>query len=163
VTPKPVATPKPPTPVTPKPVATPKPVTRKPVARRKPAPAPVARQPAPFAKPKPTPTARHVARGPARSHPRHAATKHRPQRHHAAPKPAPVKPVERTPEGSPADPLAVRAVAATASLPAQVTRSDGSDSSRLLVLAAVAMVLVAGLSMSLLRLLFQLASPQRGA
>jgi hypothetical protein len=84
--------------------------------------------------------------------------KPRPQ-HRAPPRPVLVKPIERT---TPADYLAVMSTPVKANLPAEPAGSAGSQSSHLLVLGAVALVLVAALSMSLLRLLLQASSPRRG-
>jgi hypothetical protein len=64
----------------------------------------------------------------------------------------------RTPE----DFSAERATAAITSLPARVTEPNGSDPGRLLAGAAAAMVILAALSASMLRLLLQRARTRGG-
>ena len=87
------------------------------------------------------------------------------RRRHAAPKAAPFTVVEHrdTPESMPAESPTLTRVAAKASLTTADPRSHDSQSGRLLVAAAVALMLVGVLSMSLLRLLLQLTSRPRGA
>ena len=84
--------------------------------------------------------------------------------HHAKPKPKPA-PAPATTAADPTQvvaPTPVRSAPTAALTPVKVAQSDGSKSAKLLVLAALGLILVAVASASLLRLLVQLGRPQRG-
>jgi len=145
----------------PKPVSHPAPApvtqTPAPVVRHTPAPAPVRVVPrvtsTPVVTPAPAPApVRHVA---------HKAKRHAPAHrrvvHQAKPKPStaadPVSVAVRAP---------VRAVRTAVTAPVKVAEGHGSTTAKLLVIAALALLLVAVMSASLLRLLVRLNGPQRG-